>query len=277
MHLLLFLLLLLSCADKKPRVENPKVANNLSENSKFEKQSDEKLNTAPVFSIKVIRTIPHDSQSFTQGLLFYNGLLYESSGQYGKSKLFTIDPKTGRVIKSVPIESEYFAEGIALFRNKIYMLTWQNEVCIVFNANSLERIAEFSYSGEGWGLTNFDDNYLIQSDGTNALKIIDPNDFKTVSTIFVTDGHNPIANLNELESINNDEIWANIWGKDLIACIDKKNGKVRYWVDLSSLRSFVPAGSNIDVLNGIAFDRISKKIFLTGKYWHYIFEVELAN
>lgn len=276
MYFLLFLLLLLSCANGERRIESPKVANELPENSKFANQSDGQPMATPTYSIKVIKTIPHDSLSFTQGLLFYKGLLYESTGQYGKSKLQTIDPKTGKVIKSISIESEYFAEGIAVFRNKIYLLTWQNEVCIVFDANSLERITEFPYSGEGWGLTNFGKNYLIQSDGTNALKIIDPDGFKTVSTIFVTDGNNPISNLNELELIN-DEIWANIWGKDLIASINKKNGKVNFWVDLSSLRTFIPYGSNIDVLNGIAFDPETKRSFLTGKFWPYIFEVELVN
>lgn len=276
MYFLLFLLLFSCCADGERRVESSKVAKDFPENSKLENQSNKKPNTTTIYSVKVIRAIPHDSLSFTQGLLFHNGLLYESTGQYGKSKLQTIDPSTGKVIKSIPIESEYFAEGIAVFGDKIYMLTWQNEVCIVFKANSLERITEFSFSGEGWGLTNFDENYLIQSDGTNALKIVDPNGFKTVSTIFVTDGNNPVSNLNELESIN-DEIWANIWGKDLIASINKKNGKVKFWVDLSSLRSFLKPGSNVDVLNGIAFDRDNKKIFLTGKFWHYIFEVEMVN
>lgn len=270
------MLLLLSCADGERRAESPKVANEHTENSKFVNRFGKNTNITPTYSIKVIRTIPHDSLSFTQGLLFYNGFLYESIGQYGKSKLRIIDPETGKVIKSIPIESEYFAEGIAVFRNKIYMLTWQNEVCIVFNASSLERSTDFSYSGEGWGLTNFDENYLIQSDGTNVLKIIDPNSFKTVSTIFVTDGNNPVSNLNELESIN-DEIWANIWGQDLIASINKKDGKVKFWIDLSSLRSFIPYGSSIDVLNGIAFDPETKRIFLTGKFWHYIFEVEIIN
>lgn len=272
--LLIVFLFFFSCKERKEDPYKPPIIiqNTVENTSKI----DFKQNSTPLYRIKVYRIIPHDSLAFTQGLFFHNGYLYESTGQYSGSSLRKIDPKTGKILKSISIGSQYFSEGIALVRDKIYMLTWQNEVCFVFDLNSFEQLDEISYSGEGWGLTNYDEKYLIQSDGTNALKIIDPNDFKIASILLVFDNEKPVDNLNELELIGED-IWANIWMKDTVAVIDKRNGKVKFFVDLSSLRSYEEGAVHIDVLNGIAFDSATKRIFITGKFWHYIFEVGLEN
>lgn len=272
--ILILFLFCTNCSERREEIRKNK--NNVFANSEIARHSKDSVIITPKFRIKVHRTIPHDSLAFTQGLFFYNGYLYESTGQYGKSSLRRIDSKTGKILKSILIGNEYFAEGIALFHGKIYMLTWQNELCLVFDVDTFEEIDTFFYSGEGWGLTNFDENFFVQSDGTNALRIIDPNGFKIVSTLFVTDAGHPVSNINELEIIGN-EIWANIWMKDIIAVIDKTNGKVKYWVDISSLRSYIRDGTNIDALNGIAYDKESGRIYLTGKYWPYIFEVEVID
>jgi glutamine cyclotransferase len=230
---------------------------------------------APVYKVKVIRTIPHDTLSFTQGLFFHNGFLYESTGQYEKSSLRKINPINGEVIQKISIEPEYFGEGIALHKGKIYMLTWQNNTCLVFDLSTFKKEREIQYAGEGWGITNYDSFTLVQSDGTNILKVVDPTNFTILNTIPVFYETSPISNLNELENIE-DDIWANIWMKDTIVVIDKKTGKVKYFVDVSSLRKYLSESANVDVINGIAYDTKSKRIYLTGKDWPYIFEVEIV-
>lgn len=226
------------------------------------------------YKLKVLRTIPHDTLAFTQGLLYFNGFLYESTGQYGKSSLRKIDPITGAILKKVDLEPYLFAEGIALQNDEIYLLTWQNNICQIFDLQTFKKIDEKPLIGEGWGITNFDSQTLVQSDGTNLLKILDPNNMQILRTIPVFADKIPISNINELESIS-DDIWANIWMSDSIAVIDKKNGNVRYYVDASELRNYIPPTYNIDVLNGIAYDPKRKIIYLTGKFWPFIFEVEI--
>lgn len=269
---LCFLLLLFGCSQKQSEMQ-------YSERKKdtlHSKILSDTSSSTPTYTISIVNTIPHDSTAFTQGLFYHNGYLYESTGQYGKSSLRKIDPSTGKVVRVRKIDDEYFAEGIALYKNKIYMLSWQNNTCFVFNLDNFELIKEFEYYGEGWGLTNYNDEMLVQSDGTNALKIIEPEDFKVQSTILVFDKDTPVSNLNELELIG-EEIWANIWMKDLIASIDRKSGKVKYWVDISPLRQFLRSGENVDVLNGIAFDPANQRIYLTGKLWKHIFIVSLVK
>ncbi|MGB9912136.1 MAG: glutaminyl-peptide cyclotransferase [Candidatus Kapaibacteriota bacterium] len=263
-------LILLFCTNNKKETYNTKP--NVESSIKKENQ----VNQIPVYSIKVIRTIPHDTLAFTQGLLFHNGYLYESTGQYGHSSLRRINVFNGKVEKIVDIEPEYFCEGIALFNNKIYMLTWQNNVCFVYNIITFKKEKLLPLAGEGWGLTNFDQKFLIQSDGTNILKVLEPINLKIIHTIPVFANQNPLPNLNELENIEAD-IWANIWMSDSIAVIDKATGKVKYFVDASPLRNYIAPNSNIDVLNGVAYDSKTKAIYLTGKFWPYIFEVEVTK
>ncbi len=273
LYLFFFLLVFFGC--HKEKIELEKQNRNLDAVASAETGSNN-TSMAKKFSIKVKRVLPHDSKSFTQGLVFHEGYLYESTGQYGKSALYQIDPTKGKILKKIKVASEYFGEGITIFNKKIYMLTWQSSVCLVFDLNSFELIEQINYQGEGWGLTNYDENYLVQSDGTNVLKIINPNGFEIVNTIFVYDDDKIVSNLNELELIEGD-IWANIWLSDVIAVIYRFSGKVKFWVDLSPLRKYVEKDENVDVLNGIAYDPRSKEIYLTGKYWKYIFIVELVE
>ncbi len=269
---LCLLLFLLGCSQKQPETHLFGSKGDTLQTTNVK----DAASLTPVYSISVVTTIPHDSTSFTQGLFYYGGYLYESTGQYGSSSLRKIDPNTGKVVRLKKINDEYFAEGIALYKKQIYMLSWQNNTCFVFSLDNFELLKEFEYYGEGWGLTNYNDQLLVQSDGTNALKIIEPEDFKVQSTLLVFDKDTPISNLNELELID-DEIWANIWMKDLIASIDKETGRVNYWIDISPLRKFVTNGENVDVLNGIAFDSVNNRIFLTGKFWKDIFVVSLKK
>lgn len=267
----LLALVLLSCVNNKNEIRPKK--ENFSETTNFSiNQKNEQKDTIPVYPIKVVRTIPHDTLAFTQGFFFHDGFLYESTGQYGRSSLRKINPFTGKVEKKIDIEAEYFGEGVALHNGKIFWITWQNGVCFVFDLQTFRKEKEISYAGEGWGITNYDKNFLVVSDGTNALKVVEPSNFKILNTILVFAGTNPISNLNELENIEGD-IWANIWMQDKIAVIDRLNGKVKYFVDVSPLWEFVDNDANIDVVNGIAYDSKSRRIYLTGKLWKYIFEV----
>ncbi len=239
------------------------------------KEAEEEPTKIPVYKLKVSRIIPHDTLAFTQGLFFYDGFLYESTGQYGKSSLRKISPINGAILKKIDLEPYLFAEGIAVHKNKIYMLTWQNNICLIFDVQTFKKIDEKPFIGEGWGITNFDENTLVQSDGTNMLKIVDPDNLQIKRILQVFADNIPVSNINELESISND-IWANIWMTDSIAVIDKNSGKVRFYVDASELRNYIPPTYNIDVLNGIAYHPKSKTIYLTGKFWPFIFEVQVA-
>lgn len=227
------------------------------------------------YKAKVVRTFPHDSSAFTQGFLFHNGSLFESTGLKFLSTLKQIDLEHNKVLKSISIPGNYFAEGIAIVGNKIYLLTWESNTCLVYDLKTFKEITTFNYYGEGWGLT-FDGNSLIMSDGTNNLRFVSPEDFQILRTLSVQDGNRPIHNLNELEYING-EIWANVWMSDNIVKIDPNNGKVLAWIDLSSLYDYIDKERRIDVLNGIAFDKETKRIFVTGKLWPLIFEITIEE
>jgi len=226
--------------------------------------------------VEVLSKFEHDPNSFTQGLQYFNGFLYESTGLKGESSLRKIDPATGRVLRQTNLEGEYFAEGLTIFKKRIYQITWTNNVCFVYDIDNFKQLKTFRYSGEGWGLTN-DGKSIIMSDGTNMLKFINPETFELEKSIAVVDAEmNPVHYLNELEMLNG-EIWANIWQSDKIVRIDPKTGTVFGWIDLSPLRSFVKMTDRIDVLNGIAYDTTHDKIYVTGKYWSWIFEVKILD
>ncbi|GIV05272.1 MAG: glutamine cyclotransferase [Fimbriimonadales bacterium] len=227
----------------------------------------------PVYRYRIVNTFPHDRNAFTQGLEFHNGYLYESTGLNGQSSLRKVELRTGRVLQIHRLPQEYFAEGITLFGDRIYQLTWQNGVCFVYNANSFRQEKQFRYYGEGWGLTN-DGKYLIMSDGSETITFRDPETFAEVRKITVRAQGKPVKNLNELEYIDG-EIWANIWYSDMIARIDPQTGIVKAWVDMEGLP--VPNRDSEEVLNGIAYDRQNKRIFVTGKNWSKLFEIELVE
>jgi glutaminyl-peptide cyclotransferase len=230
---------------------------------------------APIASIEVKNVYPHDTGAFTQGLFFHDGFIYESTGLNGKSTLTRKEIKTGKALQEARISQEYFGEGIALLKNKIYQLTWQNETVFIYDARSFKEIGKLKYRGEGWGLAS-DGKHLLMSNGSSTITFHDPDSFKPVRKIRVQDGGTPVGSLNEMEFIKG-EIWANIYTEDLIVRISPKNGKVTGWINLSILRSYLPRNAQVDVLNGIAYDAKSDRIFVTGKYWPKVFEIQVPQ
>jgi len=230
---------------------------------------------APISAIKVINIFPHDPEAFTQGLVYHQGYLYESTGLQGKSTLRKVDLKTGKIIKIIKLAQEYFGEGVTILGKNIYQLTWLNKTGFVYDLEEFKKIRTFSYEREGWGITT-DGQYLFMSDGSPVISRVDPMTFAVVRKIIVHDGQQQIGNLNELEFIKG-EIWANIFQKDLIVRISPVTGKVLGWIDLSLLHSLIPKHGNVDVLNGIAYDYNRDRIFVTGKLWPNIFEIKILS
>jgi len=222
----------------------------------------------------VVARYPHDSNAFTQGLLFHDGKLYESTGRRGQSSLRRVDIETGRVERIQPVADQYFAEGLALVGDRLYQLTWELGRVFVYRLDDFRQIETFRYEGEGWGLT-YDGEELIMSDGTATLRFIDPEDFSVVRTVAVTADGQPLEDINELEYIDG-EVWANIWYDDRVARIDPDDGHVRGWIDLGGLYPAASRSSDA-VVNGIAWDPDRDRIFVTGKLWPALFEIELAE
>ena len=229
---------------------------------------------SPVSHYRVVRTYPHDPGAFTQGLIYLDGYLYESTGLNGRSSLRMTDLTTGKVLQKQPVASQYFAEGMTNFAGKLYQLTWQNGKAFVYDRFSFKLLREHTYTGEGWGLTN-DGKRLILSDGTAQLRFIDPQTFAVTSKITVTDQGRPVERLNELEYVRG-EILANVWQTELIARISPTTGKVLGWIDLSGLLTQAEM-QGVDVLNGIAYDAKQDRLFVTGKLWPKIFEIKLTK
>jgi glutaminyl-peptide cyclotransferase len=225
------------------------------------------------YTYEVVAVWPHDRSAFTQGLVFRNGSFLESTGLYGESTLREVEVTTGRVLKQVPLSREYFAEGLAVVGDKAYQLTWQNHKVFVYAADTFQRVGEFDYPGEGWGLAT-DGRQLILSDGTNRIRFVDPATFAVVRTVDVAMAGKPLSQLNELEYING-EIFANVWQTDLVVRIDPTNGVVRGVIDFAGLLSPLDRRRDTDVLNGIAYDASTDRLFVTGKRWPSIFEVRL--
>jgi glutamine cyclotransferase len=229
----------------------------------------------PTYSFKIKNTWPHDRRAYTQGLVFLDGILWESTGQYGSSSLRKVELKTGKVIKQIDVPSKYFAEGMTIFRNKVFQLTWQEQKGFIYDPETFQKQGEFDYSGEGWGLTH-DNESLIMSDGTNQIRFLDPSTLRTTRTISVFDRGAPVEKLNELEYIDG-EIYANIWQTDRIVRIDPKSGKILGWIDLTGLLKTKERSGEEDVLNGIAYDAAGKRLFVTGKMWPKLFEIEIVK
>lgn len=228
----------------------------------------------PVYTYEIIHVWPHDPEAFTQGLVFHDGVLLESTGLHGHSSLRKIALETGKVLQYLRLPLQYFAEGIALFDGKVYQLTWRSGKGFIYSLERLRPLGEFVYEGEGWGLTQ-DGHYLIMSDGTNRLRFLDPTDFTVRKTLDVYGGDTPIERLNELEYVNG-EIYANVWHSDRIARVDPGSGQVKGWIDLSGL--LVPSARRQDaVLNGIAYDKAHDRLFVTGKLWPKVFEIRLKS
>lgn len=223
--------------------------------------------------VVVVNSYPHDTSAFTQGLLFHEGKLYESTGLYKKSTLRKVDLVTGEVELMHKLPDNYFAEGITLLNGKIYQLTWRSKTGFIYNAEDFKEIGTFSYPFEGWGITN-NGKELIISNGTPFVYFYDPETFKQLRKIKIKDKGEQVSLINELEYING-KIYANIWRSNKIIAIDPANGNVLDWHDLSGLQKLFGGNYKIDVLNGIAYDKQSKRIFVTGKLWPKLFEIKL--
>ncbi len=229
----------------------------------------------PVWKAKIVATYPHDPEAYTQGLVIEKGRMFEGTGRYGASTLREVDYKTGAVLKSLSLDKQYFGEGITILDGTIFQLTWKNNYCFTYDFKTLLYKEFFQYPFEGWGLTH-NGKELIVSDGSSDLRFVDPSNFKLVRKISVKDGAARIKNLNELEYIDG-EIWANVWYEDRIARISPESGKLLGWIDLNLI---YPANQRKDrdqVLNGIAQDPETKKIYVTGKNWPKLFEIEIVK
>jgi glutaminyl-peptide cyclotransferase len=230
----------------------------------------------PVYAFFVKNTYPHDPEAFTQGLLYHNGVLYESTGLQGRSSLRKVALTTGKVLQKTAIGNEFFGEGIALVNGELDWLTWQNQVGFVYDLKTFKEKRRFRYPGEGWGLTS-DARHVYQSDGTDEIRLLDPQTLAEQKRIKVTAEGKPVNMLNELEMVDG-ELFANMWGSDVIARIDPASGQVVGWIDLSGLLPDAKRGGNPDaVLNGIAWDAKGKRLFVTGKLWPTLFEIELIR
>jgi glutamine cyclotransferase len=224
------------------------------------------------YTYTVVNVYPHDKDAFTQGLVYENGFLYEGTGLYGKSTLRRVELETGTVLQLYALSNQLFGEGITIFNDKIIQLTWQSHVGFVYDKYSFDQLREFGYPTEGWGITH-DDNRLIMSDGTANLYFLNPETFEQIGQIEVHDT-GPVTRLNELEYING-EIYANIWTEERIAIINPQNGQVKAWIDLSGIYASQNRAAG-DVLNGIAYDPEADRLFVTGKNWPQLYQIELV-
>jgi glutamine cyclotransferase len=230
---------------------------------------------SPVYGYEVVNTFPHDPEAFTQGLIFHDGALVESTGIERRSSLRRVELQTGKVLQKVDVPRDFFAEGMTLFNGKIYQLTWKGEKGFIYDPQTFEKTGEFTYTGEGWGLTH-DADSLILSDGSDKLRFIDPNNYQVRRTVGVTDGGRPVFSINELEYVRG-EVYANVWHKNLVARIDPQTGHVKGWIDLSGILKPGDVTDPEAVLNGIAYDESSDRLFVTGKLWPKLFEVRLKQ
>jgi len=231
--------------------------------------------TVPIYSYRVVEAYPHDRGAFTEGLSYVDGILYESTGLVQRSSLRQVDLESGEVLQEVALDPTYFGEGNAVIDDRIFLLTWKNGVCLVYDRETFDVLQTFSYDTEGWGLTT-DGTQLIMSDGSNRIYYRDPETFEVIKTIDVLHDGAPVQNLNELELIDG-EIWANVWLTNLIARIDAENGQVLSWVVMSGLLSDRDRRRPVDVLNGITHDPATSRLFVTGKLWPRLFEIEVVT
>lgn len=238
----------------------------------------------PVYGFEIVKTYPHDEKAFTEGLFFYNGFLYESTGEEGESSLRKVVIETGKVVQKFNLPREDFGEGIAQLNGKLFMLTWRQGLGRVFDINDFKLLKEFSYQGDGWGMTT-DGSSLFMTQGTHVIKVVDPETLKPTKTIPVLreDGK-PLMQINELEYIKG-ELWANIWhsedpdilGKpNYIARIDPTTGKLLGWINLDGISPDDVKRGQENTLNGIAYDAATDRIFVTGKNWRKLFEIKIT-
>jgi glutaminyl-peptide cyclotransferase len=234
---------------------------------------------APVTVPQVIHTYPHDRNSFCQGLVIHRGMIVEGTGLYEQSQLRVVQLETGRPTAELPLSRDVFGEGVTVWKDQILQLTWKNGYLIVYDANTLKRLGIVKYEQidpslrEGWGITH-DGKHLILSDGSSQLRFIDPQTWRLVRTLTVKQGFRSLNKLNELEYVDG-QIFANVWYSDRIARIDAETGKVIGWLDLAKIRPAEVRRNREAVLNGIAWDADQRRLFVTGKNWPSLFEIQL--
>lgn len=227
------------------------------------------------YAYRMVKAFPHDAAAFTQGLVYRDGVFYEGTGLWGQSTIRKVEPETGKVLQSQAIAPEHFGEGIAVWNDQLIQLTWRSNVGFVYDRETFSLLHEFAYPTEGWGITH-DGSRLIVSDGTSTLYFWDPVTLKETGRVQVKDGDQPVARLNELEYVDG-EVFANVWQTDLIARIDPASGRVLGWIDLKGLLSQADRVGTEDVLNGIAYDPQTHRLFVTGKLWPKVFQIELVS
>ena len=231
---------------------------------------------APVYDFKVVATFPHDPSAFTQGLVFADGELFESTGLQGESSLRRVELKTGRVLQQITVSNDYFAEGLALVGDALVQLTWQSKLGFVYDRKTFAQRRTFTYPTEGWGIAYDGSSRLVMSDGSARLFYLDPKTLAVTKTFTVRDAGNPVDRLNELEWVD-DEIWANVWTTDRIVRIAPATGEVTGWIALDSLWPRIQRQPPADVMNGIAYDKGLRRIFVTGKKWPNLYQITVSG
>ena len=232
-------------------------------------------NVTPVYTYKVVNTYPHDQNALTQGLVFEDGALFEGTGLEGQSTLRRVELETGDILQIHELPAQYFGEGITIYESKIIQLTWKSGVGFVYDKDSFELLREFDYPTEGWGITH-DGERLIMSNGSSTLHFLEPETLEEIGQIEIYDNDGPVTGLNELEYVQG-EIYANVLQTDHIARIAPQTGEVIGWVELQGLINPEEYTEPIDVLNGIAYDAENNRLFVTGKLWPKLFEIELVS
>jgi glutamine cyclotransferase len=257
MFLTMLIIAFLSCRERMSPTENSKHIN------------------VSRYTYKIIKTYPHDHEAFTQGLAFEKGFLYEGTGLYGRSSVRKIHLETGRTEQMYKLPAQYFGEGITVYKNTVIQLTWRSQIGFVYDKKSFKLLRIFHYPTEGWGITH-DGKQFIMSDGTAKLYFLHPETFQKRGVIEVHDLNGPVENLNELEYVRG-RIYANVWKTDTIAIIDPGTGRVTGWIHLKGILSSGTLRKHVDVLNGIAYDKKEGRLFVTGKLWPVLFEMELVR
>jgi glutamine cyclotransferase len=231
------------------------------------------IDTIPIYGFAIVNRYPHDSNAFTQGLVFADGFLFEGTGLRGRSSLRKVDLATGTILQYRSLPARFFGEGVTVYQNKVIQLTWRGNVGFVYDKDTFRLIEKFHYTTEGWGITH-DGEYLIMSDGTSTLYFLHPKSYKKMGLIEVHDRNGPVSNLNELEYVQG-LIFANVWQTDKIAQISPATGEVVGWIDLRGLLRPEDRIQRVDVLNGIAYDQVNDRLFVTGKLWPELYEIKL--
>lgn len=265
MSIIAFLLLTTACTD---------LPTDLPEMSSAQTETEVSSSPLKIFTYRIINEFPHGTNDFTQGLFIADGILYESTGRVGQSYLIRHDILGGKEAKRQPLPRHVFGEGATAVGDSIISLTWRDGVGYVHDLETLSRVSQFTVQGEGWGLTS-DGDRLILSDGTNALRFLDPETFEEIGQVAVTANGRPVPRLNELEYING-KVWANVWQTDVIVQIDPETGRVSGFIDLSGLYDG-QRDPRDDVLNGIAYDPETDRLFVTGKNWPKIYEIRIVE